>query len=85
MEHDIDADRAALHSAGEPATSPNPAQDTTARGAFATGAEAARLAGQSHPRSISEQLAAHGNQKPSRPGRPRPPGLGAHRDAERER
>jgi len=37
------------------------------------------------PRSISEQLAARGNQKPSRPGRPRQPGLGAHRDAERER
>jgi len=86
MGHDIDADRAALHSAGEPITTKTPAPDATAApGAFATGADAARLAGQSHPRTVAEQLVDRGNQKTPQSGRARQPGLGTHRDAERER
>jgi len=86
MDHDIDTDRAALHSAGQPNTTQTPAPEATAApGAFATGADAARLAGQSHPRTVAEQLADRGNQKTPQPGRARQPGLGAHRDAERER
>lgn len=86
MDHDIDTDRAALHSAGEPATNQTPAQDgAAAPGAFANGAEAARLAGQSHPRTVAEQLADRGTHKTPQPGRTRQPGLGTHRDVERQR
>jgi len=86
MDHDIDTDRAALHSASGPNTTQTPAPDTAAApGAFATGADAARLAGQSHPRTVAEQLADRGNHPTSQSGRPRQPGLGTHRDAERER
>lgn len=86
MDHDIDTDRAALHSAGQPNTTQTPAPEATAApGAFATGADAARLAGQSHPRTVAEQLVDRGNQKTPQPGRARQPGLGTHRDAERER
>jgi len=81
MGHDIDTDRATLHANGQPTTTP----DAPAPGAFINGADAARLAGQSHPRPVAEQLADRRTHQTSQPGRPRQPGLGSQRDAERQR
>ena len=81
MGHDIDTDRATLHANNQPTTTP----DAPAPGAFPNGADAARLAGQSHPRPITEQLADRRTHQTSQPGRPRQPGLGSQRDTKRQR
>ena len=81
MGHDVDTDRATLNDNGQTTTTPG----APAPGAFINGADAARLAGQSHPRPVAEQLADRRTHQTSQHGRPRQPGLGSQRDAERQR